>query len=294
MKTKRIVAFALALSCASTMFLSNATAASASTADASEFLIPIDYSEYGLGCNVDNVDSSYVDEFFELPLSEIESQLNVMRSEEHGGLIVVGVSNEQLRKLITELEPQKEKIGNDVNLFRMAFFDLFLDKLHLKGIYDTVVSEYTSTMIPSELWDPMNPFVVEESNESDLKLIILQYPHYPEEYAFENGNEKIVVDRYEATQRSLYVINTYGDKDYFTHANEELICGSLSPAVISGDANCDAVVDISDAILVSRVAAEDTSVSLSETGRLNADCDGLSGISAGDASQIIQYIAKLI
>lgn len=56
MKTKRIVAFALALSCASTMFLSNATAASASTADASEFLIPIDYSEYGLGCNVDNVD----------------------------------------------------------------------------------------------------------------------------------------------------------------------------------------------------------------------------------------------
>ena len=61
-----------------------------------------------------------------------------------------------------------------------------------------------------------------------------------------------------------------------------------------GDANCDGVVDISDAILVSRVAAEDTSVSLSETGRLNADCDGLSGISAGDASQIIQYIAKLI
>ena len=136
MKTKRIVAFALALSCASTMFLSNATAASASTADASEFLIPIDYSEYGLGCNVDNVDSSYVDEFFELPLSEIESQLNVMRSEEHGGLIVVGVSNEQLRKLFTELEPQKEKIGNDVTLFRMAFFDLFLEFIRILDNFD--------------------------------------------------------------------------------------------------------------------------------------------------------------
>jgi hypothetical protein len=140
----------------------------------------------------------------------------------------------------------------------------------------------------------MNPFVVEESNDSSQAYITLLYPDYQEKYAFENGNEKIVVDRYEATQRSLYVMNTYGDKDYFSTAYEELTSKSAPQAVNSGDANCDNVVDISDAILVSRVAAEDTSVSLSETGRLNADCDGLSGISAGDASQIIQYIAKLI
>lgn len=61
-----------------------------------------------------------------------------------------------------------------------------------------------------------------------------------------------------------------------------------------GDADCNGEVDISDVILVSRVAAEDTSVALTVYGVANADVDGKTGISAGDAAMILRYIAKLL
>ena len=159
--------------------------------------------------------------FFELPLNEIETQMGVSRSEANTNKIVVDFSNEQLRKLITELEPQKEEIGNDADLFRIAFFDLFLEKLHLTGVYDVIEPEYINADLPSAWWNPINPFIVEES-DSGYAYITLSYPDYQEEYVFENGDERVTVDRYEATQRSLYVINTYGDKDYFSNAYEEL------------------------------------------------------------------------
>ena len=53
-------------------------------------------------------------------------------------------------------------------------------------------------------------------------------------------------------------------------------------------------MDISDVILVSRIAAEDTQVSLTAQGKVNADVDGKKGISGGDAKMILQYIAKIV
>lgn len=60
-----------------------------------------------------------------------------------------------------------------------------------------------------------------------------------------------------------------------------------------GDANCDGEVDISDVILVSRIAAEDTAVTMTALGRKNADCDGNGLISAADATKILLLIAKI-
>ncbi|MBR3679382.1 MAG: dockerin type I repeat-containing protein, partial [Oscillospiraceae bacterium] len=61
-----------------------------------------------------------------------------------------------------------------------------------------------------------------------------------------------------------------------------------------GDANCDGVVDISDVILVSRIGAEDKAVSLTFTGKLNADCNDDNKVGADDALMILKAIARLI
>jgi hypothetical protein len=60
-----------------------------------------------------------------------------------------------------------------------------------------------------------------------------------------------------------------------------------------GDATCNDEVDISDAILISRVASEDTSVDITEQGRINANCDGDDILSANDAATVLRIIAKL-
>ena len=53
-------------------------------------------------------------------------------------------------------------------------------------------------------------------------------------------------------------------------------------------------VDISDVILISRVAAEDKAVSLTTAGKFNSDVDGNTKITSADATKILRFIAKLI
>lgn len=60
-----------------------------------------------------------------------------------------------------------------------------------------------------------------------------------------------------------------------------------------GDANSNGVVDISDAILVFRIAAEDTSVSATENGTKFADVDEDGKLTAADAAEILKIIARL-
>ena len=61
---------------------------------------------------------------------------------------------------------------------------------------------------------------------------------------------------------------------------------------LAGDANCDESIYANDASAILRsIAGLDT---LSPLGRLNADCDGVSGVTAADASQILRYIVELI
>ena len=67
-----------------------------------------------------------------------------------------------------------------------------------------------------------------------------------------------------------------------------------SENIYYGDADCNKTIDISDVILTSRIATEDTSATITAQGKLNADCDGTPGISASDAVLIIKVVAMLI
>ena len=60
-----------------------------------------------------------------------------------------------------------------------------------------------------------------------------------------------------------------------------------------GDANGDGTLDISDIILFARVAAEDTSVSLDEDGKLATDVNRDGKYNAEDTSIMLRMIAKL-
>ncbi len=62
----------------------------------------------------------------------------------------------------------------------------------------------------------------------------------------------------------------------------------------SGDVNCDSKVDVSDAVLLARFNAEDKTASVTAQGKENADCDGVSGLTGGDVTMILKYIAKII
>ena len=61
-----------------------------------------------------------------------------------------------------------------------------------------------------------------------------------------------------------------------------------------GDADCSGKVDISDAVLIARFAAEDKTASITDQGLRNADCDGVKGVDAGDTTMVLRYIARLI
>ena len=64
--------------------------------------------------------------------------------------------------------------------------------------------------------------------------------------------------------------------------------------ILPGDADNDGKVDISDAILVYRIAAEDTEITISAEGKKRADSDGDGKLTAADAVQILKIIALLV
>lgn len=61
-----------------------------------------------------------------------------------------------------------------------------------------------------------------------------------------------------------------------------------------GDVNCDGKVDISDVILLNRFIAEDTTITITDQGLLNADCVYDGQKTGDDATIILQYIAGAV
>lgn len=60
-----------------------------------------------------------------------------------------------------------------------------------------------------------------------------------------------------------------------------------------GDVNNDGKITISDVVLLSRYVNEEP-VTLSAVGRANAECDNSDGLTSGDATVLLKYIARLI
>lgn len=61
-----------------------------------------------------------------------------------------------------------------------------------------------------------------------------------------------------------------------------------------GNANCVDEVDVADAVLVARFAAEDTTAKISAQGKINADVTHDNNINGDDTILILRYIAKLV
>ena len=60
-----------------------------------------------------------------------------------------------------------------------------------------------------------------------------------------------------------------------------------------GNVNCDAKVDVSDAVLLARYKAEDQTAVITSQGKLNADVNQDGELTADDVTLILKYIAKL-
>ena len=67
----------------------------------------------------------------------------------------------------------------------------------------------------------------------------------------------------------------------------------LLPVGMRGDVNCDAAVDVKDAVLLARFVGNDA-VTLSKQGTANAELDGESGLSVRDLTLLLQGIAHII
>lgn len=68
----------------------------------------------------------------------------------------------------------------------------------------------------------------------------------------------------------------------------------LDEETLLGDANCDSIVNIADAVAIMQAKSNPDKYQLSEQGLINADVDGNAGVTAMDALEIQKYVAKLI
>lgn len=67
-----------------------------------------------------------------------------------------------------------------------------------------------------------------------------------------------------------------------------------TPSVtLAGDVNEDGVVKIDDVILLNRLLAEDSSITVTDQGIANGDCDGKAGLDGGDSTAILRRLAGL-
>lgn len=69
--------------------------------------------------------------------------------------------------------------------------------------------------------------------------------------------------------------------------------GGVSGMTLRGDVNCSNEVDVSDAVLLARLLAEDVTASVTEQGMVNADCNDDGSLSSEDTVAILRHVAKI-
>jgi len=240
---------------------------------------------------------SYLSEFFELSVDEIKEKIGDIESSK----IIIVINNKQLGKIISELENQKNEIGSDYIKFKAAFWDLLLDKLHLSGIYNILNPLYVDTLdLPRKWWNKSDMFHVEEDNNpySHCMLSIgLSSPIHPLYY----GGKEVPITSEEAVLRELYVIETYGDKEYFKDvfvgmvALSDLLNSDEKKDTLTtdlGDINADGNVDLTDLSELSLTIIGDKT--LTERQIKVADINGNGEADLPDLARLRQYLSKVI
>lgn len=87
---------------------------------------------------------------------------------------------------------------------------------------------------------------------------------------------------------------TIGKKDETTAAPVQTTTAAPSTEADWGNADCTGDVDVADAVLIARFAAEDKEAKISAQGQINADVTHDGTIKGDDATKVLKYVAKLI
>ena len=78
-----------------------------------------------------------------------------------------------------------------------------------------------------------------------------------------------------------------------TTISGNIVTGTVAPgSVLYGDVNCDSRVDITDAVLLNKAAAG--VVTLNDTQRMNADCNGDKEVGSQDATTLLMFLVNII
>ncbi len=106
---------------------------------------------------------------------------------------------------------------------------------------------------------------------------------------------KILTDVEEHTVETIPEANIKETHDKDKNIDIYVITVKEASAVLYGDANCDGVVDISDAVLIMQSLSNPSKYKLTEEGRKNADVTGKNdGVTNNDALAIQKLMLKLI
>lgn len=257
--------------------------------------------------DTDDIENAYMSEFFEKSLSEIETVLQEkgLKKIVANHDIVIRLTSKQIKQIITELEPYKEELTPknpeetyEINVKRKkAFIDLLFDKLHLKGVYSYIDPEYQYVSLPwnaEDLFDLDLTTKTADVDGSTVEIpngysITITIPDNPEGYGFNNGDSKSLTN-YEVGQRMLYVINTYGDKDYYDEVYVPL--PSKATRFALGDVDLNDIIDVSDLTELSLALIGDKELTADQ--QKYSDIDGDGAVTIADLARLQQYLAKKI
>ena len=97
----------------------------------------------------------------------------------------------------------------------------------------------------------------------------------------------------ETTPQSTTTTTVSSDSKTTTTVSETT-ASNVPTATCWGDVNLDDEVDVSDAVLLARFAAEDATAKITAQGKINADVTGDRNLNGDDTMKILRAIAKLI
>ena len=100
----------------------------------------------------------------------------------------------------------------------------------------------------------------------------------------------------ETTTTTTESVTTNSDETTATTSSSETTTttkgGDVTPASLYGDVNLDGRVDITDAVMLNKAAAN--TVQLSEQQRSNADCDANNEVDSNDAVVLLKFLVSII
>ncbi len=183
-------------------------------------------------------------------------------------------------------------------------------------VYNPYVQKWNSVDAKPELiyycdWNAVEAWVNAHHPECEFVRITLEdtelakkigYYHYEQNQAyFGNYDELYAVIPPDGTAFHEHFAIAAELYDTFGIASEWLCPESVSSPLsgqnalaAAGDVNLDCSIDVSDAVLVARFAAEDRETVITDQGRQNADVTHDGNVDGQDAAKILQYIAKKI